>query len=99
MTAHAAIHNLTTATVSVYPHSEHGPSVAIWTIHDSPKQPKAEDGNLLGNSLPLPSHTPTLAPPHTYPCVPPLTTTNVPILHAYVRTLLTTLGKHNIPFR
>ena len=25
MTAHAAIHNLTTATVSVYPHSEHGP--------------------------------------------------------------------------
>ena len=63
--AYSAIENLSAASISVYPPSEQGPEVAIWTLHDIPKRPKAEGSTSIGNTLPPPCTA--LEHPQTHP--------------------------------
>jgi hypothetical protein len=72
LAAHKAITNLSTATISVYPQTAQGPSVAIWTLHENTKQLKAVESvahNHPGNTL-THTHDTHSTHPHTQMSMP-----------------------------
>ena len=93
LAAHKAITNLSAATISVYPQSAQGPSVAIWTLHEDPKQPKAVESvehNHPGNNLPHTRHkhcTATITNVNATPTTPHYHTNTSHVTHSYTRLL------------